>query len=279
VGVLAHRLVEHNKHDRQRWANTPTLQIELRWSPTLENLPLIRRHFMPENSFPSSVLPRRSFVRDDVAYLLPMGVFLLLTWAGGQWPGLYVASYVGKTIVVAILLVLLWPCYTKIRWNHALLGVLLGVVGVVQWIGMEKLLLHGWPHYPRMVVAPFNPMEQIQSPGMRWAFIAIRLAGATLLVPVMEELFWRDFLWRTILAPNDFKLAEVGERDWKAWLIVALIFGAGVHIQWMTAIVWGMMIGGLLMLTRSLGACIIMHATTNLLLGLYVLRTGEWYFW
>jgi hypothetical protein len=108
--------------------------------------------------------------------------------------------------------------------------------------------------------------------------VAIRLAGAVLVVPFMEELFWRDFLWRSILAPNDFKLARIGEWDWKAFLIVTLLF-ASVHIQWMTAIVWGVMIAMLLVRTRSLGACIIAHGVTNLLLGLYVLYTGDWYFW
>jgi quinoprotein glucose dehydrogenase len=31
--------------------------------------------------------------------------------------------------------------------------------------------------------------------------------------------------------------------------------------------------------TRSLGACSLAHAVANLLLGLYVLRTGQWGFW
>ena len=39
------------------------------------------------------------------------------------------------------------------------------------------------------------------------------------------------------------------------------------------------MIGGLLAYTRSIGACIIAHATTNLLLALYVLKTKQWFFW
>jgi hypothetical protein len=115
--------------------------------------------------------------------------------------------------------------------------------------------------------------------GMRNAFIAVRLIGAVLVVPVMEELFWRDFLWRSILAPNDFKMAAVGEWSLSAFLIVAAMFGAGVHIEWATAIVWGLMIGLLLVWTRSLGACIICHGVTNLLLGAYVLYTGDWAFW
>ena len=155
-----------------------------------------------------------------------------------------------------------------------------GDVGVVavQWVGMETVLLHHWPSYLRPAVKAFDPYEEIHSQAMRWMFIAVRLAGATLLVPVMEELFWRDFLWRTIQAPNDFKLAAIGEVDWKAWLAVSIVFSM-VHVQWMTAIVWGMMIGGLLMATGSLGACIMMHGVTNLLLGVYVLKTGKWYFW
>lgn len=217
-------------------------------------------------------------LRDDVAYILPMGAFLALTQLGNSWPALFVWSYAAKTILVAGLLALLWPHFTRIRWNYGWLGMAMGVVGVVQWIAMEKLILRHFPHYPRLGGEIFNPFKEITSPAGRAMFIGIRLAGAVLVVPVMEELFWRDFLWRTILAPNDFKLAEIGERDASAWIMVSLFFCA-VHVQWMTAIVWGLMIGGLLMATQSLGAAILMHAVTNLLLGLYVLWTGDWYFW
>jgi hypothetical protein len=214
----------------------------------------------------------------DVAYFLPMAVFLALTQVGVSWPALYTASYIAKTILTAALLILMRRHYTRIRWEYAWLGVLVGIIGVVQWVGMEKILLNFFPHYPRLGGEIYNPMRQIAAPAFRWTFVAIRLAGAVLVVPFMEELFWRDFLWRSMLAPNDFKLARIGEWDWKAFLFVTLLF-ASVHIQWMTAIVWGVMIAILLVRTRSLGACIIAHGVTNLLLGLYVLYTGDWYFW
>ena len=226
----------------------------------------------------------RRIVRDDIAYILPMGVFMALTWAGGHWAAFFPASYVLKTILVAGLLIYLWPNYTRIRWNHWWLGVLVGSVSVVQWVGMEKLILHFWPGYPRMSLDIYDPTQHFSSPQTMWAFIAIRWAGATLLVPVMEELFWRDFAWRTIIAPNDFKLAGVGEWDTKAFWFISLIF-CTVHIQWMTAIVWAMMIGWLLVYTKSLGACIIAHGVTNFLLGAFVLYSHfvlhhqEWYFW
>ncbi|MCY2955163.1 MAG: CAAX prenyl protease-related protein [Planctomycetota bacterium] len=229
---------------------------------------------MPNATQPAS----GSFVRNDLHYVLPMAVFLGFTWAGGQWPAFFVSSYVLKTFLAAAVIIYFWRCYTPIRWTHAGLGVLVGIVGIVQWVGMELVLLKIWPNYPRPHPELFDPYAYFQSPLSLWSFTIIRWAGAALMVPFMEELFWRDYLWRTVQAPNDFHLAEVGEPDWKALLFVAALF-ASVHVQWMTAFVWGLMIGGLLIYTRSLGACIIAHGVTNFLLGAYVQYTKDWFFW
>jgi CAAX prenyl protease-like protein len=217
---------------------------------------------------------------DDLAYLVPMGTFLLFTQAGVTWRHLYPLTYVAKTVVVAVLLVLFRRRYTPVRWNFWWLGVALGVIGIVQWLGMQLWLQrHVAFFHPPDAKDVFDPFRDIASPGLRWAFVGVRLAGATLLVPVMEELFWRDYLWRRIVSPNDFKLAAVGEWDVKAFLLVPLFFAVVHGNWWLTAIAWGFMIGGLLAWARSLGACIVMHATTNLLLGLYVLRYRDWAFW
>jgi len=225
-------------------------------------------------------------VRDDATYVLPMLVFLAFTWLGAnaavkaRVPHAYPISYVAKTLVVAALLVLFRRHYTRVRWNHWWLGVIVGVVGIFQWVGMQLWLQQNFAFFaPPPPDQVFDPLRDIASPELRWAFIAVRVLGAVLLVPVMEELFWRDFLWRQILAPNDFKLAAVGEWGWAPFLGVSVAF-AFVHGNWwLTSIVWGMLAGLLLVMTRSLGACIVMHATTNLLLGVYVLKWQDWSFW
>src|SRR5690348_17922272 len=84
--------------------------------------------------------PRTDNRRDDLAYIAPMGAFLLFTWAGGNWPQFYPISYVLKTLAAAGLLVIFWRRYTPVRWSHAWLGVFVGVLGIVQWVGMQKLL-------------------------------------------------------------------------------------------------------------------------------------------
>jgi CAAX protease family protein len=217
-------------------------------------------------------------LRDDLAYVLPFAAFMACLWVGGQWKSLYPASYVARVIVTAVLLILGWPYYTKIRWNHWWLGVIVGVIGTFQWCGMQLWLQNHFEFF-KPSAEIFNPFETFHSPAAAWSFIVVRTIGAVLVVPVMEELFWRDFLWREVIAPNDFKLAHIGEFEWPALLISTGAF-ASVHGNWwLSAIVWGLMVATLLVYTKSLGACIIAHATTNLLLALWVLKTHQWSFW
>jgi CAAX prenyl protease-like protein len=225
-----------------------------------------------------------TIVSDDVAYILPMATFLVFVWLGANEtvkryvPHAYAISYICRAVIVAVMLALFWRSYTKVRWTHLWLGALVGVIGIFQWIGMQLWLQN---HFAFFAPSPdaFDPTKEFASPAMLYAFIAVRLIGAVLVVPVMEELFWRDFLWRQILAPNDFKLAQVGEWAWAPLLIVSGAFALVHGNWWLTAIVWALMVAGLLVYTKSLGACIVAHATTNLLLGFYVLRTHDWAFW
>lgn len=198
---------------------------------------------------------------------------------GTYWKALYPWSYVARTLLAGGLLIHFRKRYTPIVWRYWWLGALLGVAGVLQWVGMDTLLQRSLPRWFALNHATaFNPEAHFAAPGAAWGWIAVRLLGAAVVVPFMEELFWRDYLWRRFVSPDDFRRAAVGQ-----WSAVAFLGVAGafclVHPQWLTALVWGLMIGALLARTRSLGACIAMHATTNLLLGIYVLTTRQWEWW
>jgi CAAX prenyl protease-like protein len=229
--------------------------------------------------------PAPSDRRDDWAYIVPMALFLLFTWVGGQWKDLYPLTYLLKTLVVPVTLFYFWKQYTRIRWDYWWLGAIVGVIGIVQWVPMQLGLQWLFPDFFKPDDTAFNPRQQFQSAAVMWVFITVRLIGATLVVPVMEELFWRDFAWRTILAPNDFKLARVGEWGWQAFVGTSVVFAVVHGNWWLTSIVWALMVATLLVYTKSLGACIVAHGVTNLLLGLYVLYKGfltsdpQWWFW
>ena len=151
--------------------------------------------------------PRRAAgAGDDGAYIAPMATFLALIWVGATWPAHYAAAYVARTVIVAAMLWWFWPHYTKIRWNHWWLGIIVGVLGIFQWVPMQLVLQKHFEFF-RPGENVYDPFKSFASPAAAWSFIAVRMIGAVLVVPVMEELFWRSFLMRWIDA-RDFLARE-----------------------------------------------------------------------
>jgi CAAX prenyl protease-like protein len=103
------------------------------------------------------------------------------------------------------------------------------------------------------------------------------LIGATLIIPVVEELFWRSFALRFLIKP-DFKSVTLGQFTWFSFLVVSIAFGFEHH-RWLPGIVAGMVYAGVLYRSRNLFSPIQAHATTNFLLGIYVIATKQWHFW
>ncbi|MFN5898356.1 MAG: type II CAAX prenyl endopeptidase Rce1 family protein, partial [Planctomyces sp.] len=62
------------------------------------------------------------------------------------------------------------------------------------------------------------------------------------------------------------------------FLIVLAVFTA-MHPEILAAVVWVSGMNLLWQRTGNLWACVVAHAATNLLLGLYIIRTGSWHLW
>jgi CAAX prenyl protease-like protein len=122
--------------------------------------------------------------------------------------------------------------------------------------------------------AGFDPRSEGR---IDWLLVAIRILGAALVVPVMEELFWRSFLMRWVAAPN-FESVEPSQLGPKSFIVTVLLFGFE-HNLWLAGIVAGAAYSLLYMRHRSLWSPILAHAVTNGLLGIWVVRTGNWSYW
>ena len=112
---------------------------------------------------------------------------------------------------------------------------------------------------------------------LRWSFLVARFYGLVLVVPVLEELFWRSFLLRYVTTP-EFTSLPVGQFSATAfWVVVAL--SAAAHPEWLAAAIANALFAWLLRCTRSLFAVIVSHAVTNAALGAYVVAAGQWQYW
>jgi CAAX prenyl protease-like protein len=109
-------------------------------------------------------------------------------------------------------------------------------------------------------------------------FIFFRGVGSVLLVPVIEELFWRGWLMRYIINP-DFEKVPLGTYSATAMWATAALFAVEHGPFWDVGLAAGLVYNWWLTRTRNLTDCMIAHAATNAALAAYVLHFGEWQYW
>ena len=196
--------------------------------------------------------------------------------ADGSW-GFDVRWLYGLKLVVVGGMLLAWRReYGELAWQNrptlaeAAWAVVVGLVVFALWIRLDAPWMQiGEP------TAGFVPVD---SQGrLELALIAMRLLGATLLVPVMEELFWRSFLMRWLQAPV---FEGVDPRQVGVKAVVLTTFGFMLaHPLWLAAIIAGLAYALLYRRSGKLWTAVIAHAVTNGALGLWVVQTRQWQFW
>jgi CAAX prenyl protease-like protein len=214
--------------------------------------------------------------RAALAYSTPMAIFLALTFLEGQLPqAWYPFLYCTKVCLVTLSLAVFRRTLSDIRptWRVVVPAALIGLGVCVAWVGIDRAV--PYPHLGTRV--GFNPFEAIPDTRAAMAFVAVRLFGLALLVPVMEELFWRAFLLR-YLTTTDFLSVPFEAFSWSAFWMVAGAFSLA-HPEWLPAAVTACVYGLLLRRTRSVFAAVVAHAVTNAALGVYILVTHSWVYW
>lgn len=197
--------------------------------------------------------------------------------------------YALQTAVTASLLLWMrpWRFYTAPVIRHLPLATVAGAAVFLVWVGPELSWMLRFPYlhdlYLRYAVRPLGIISGTEaihpcSPeSCGWALALVRLAGSALVIAPAEEFFWRGFLYRWMV---DRDFLSVPERPVHVWIFLAtaVLFG-WEHDRWLVGIVAGLAYGGLYARTRCLGAAVMAHVVTNLLLGLHVLATGSYHFW
>jgi uncharacterized protein len=112
-----------------------------------------------------------------------------------------------------------------------------------------------------------------------WVSLSLRLVRMVIIVPLLEEIFWRGFLLR-YLVQQDFDTVPFGTFTWKSFSITSVAFCFEHQMpDWPAALLTGALFNLVAYRTRSLAACVLTHAVTNLALAIYILQTRQWGFW
>lgn len=219
-----------------------------------------------------------------IARVAPFVIFVVLTFAQGWFgaAGRY-WLYLAKTLLGAAMVLAVWPAVSEMRWKISWEGIAVGIAMFVVWVGLDPLLVRlGWAgSYPKLNLGSgsvWNPHEQFgHGAALAWFFIAVRIASSTLLVPMLEETFFRSFLYR-YAEKADFLSVRLGTFLWRPFLIASAIFAAE-HREWLAGLICGFAYQGLVCWKNRLGDAMTAHAVTNLLLGVWVVWRGQWQFW
>jgi uncharacterized protein len=205
--------------------------------------------------------------------VLPFALFVGVTFLQGPLGDLSPFwVYALKTVVGAAAIWLVWPLVLEMRWRLSADAVFAGILVFVLWVGLD-------PFYPKLgsTGEGWNPHSAFGlNSNLAWLFIGVRIVGSTLVVPPLEEVFYRSFLYRWIENPS-FDKVPLGLFAWRPFLVTSILFGLA-HREWLAGILCGMIYQGLVCRRRRLGDAITAHAITNLLLGVWVVAKGAWFF-
>jgi exosortase E/protease (VPEID-CTERM system) len=113
---------------------------------------------------------------------------------------------------------------------------------------------------------------------LRVFWIASRVAGSTLVVPIAEELAYRGYLLRRLIDP-DFESVPFRSVRWPALIVTAIVFGLAHGALWLPGIAAGLAYGLILMRSGRLGEAVAAHATTNAMIAASVLAANQWQLW
>jgi uncharacterized protein len=181
--------------------------------------------------------------------------------------------YPAQVVLSGSLLIWFRGEYNFQRPRHIAFVALIGVTVFLIWVSPQQF----FGFSARMT--GFNPDVFASRPSAYWMTIVLRFLRLVLVVPFIEEIFWRGFLLRFLIDEN-FERVPVGTFSFVSFIVVTVGFGFSHSSKdWIAALLTGALYNGVAYRTKRLSSCILTHAVTNLLLGLWIMKTKQWGFW
>lgn len=196
-----------------------------------------------------------------------------------------------QTLVTLGLVIYYWRFFTfNWSWKWSLIAVPFGALGIAFWL--LPAMAYDWLGLTGKTTGVlaalgvdaradgFDP-GVFENPAAWWSAVVLRFLRAAVVVALVEEIFWRGFIMRYVCDwEGDYWKQPFGKASWKSYLIVTGLFMiAHAPVDYAGAFVYGSLTYLLCVWSKNLGACVIMHAVANFLMGLYIMATGKFGLW
>jgi exosortase E/protease (VPEID-CTERM system) len=205
------------------------------------------------------------------AYLVPFLAILAASFLSKAASGYFEWLYPLRFLAAVIALWYYWPELKKLNWRFSWLAPFTGAVIFLIW-----LIPSLWAHANE--TSPLGTALAALSPTARWSWIAFRVAAAVITVPIAEELAFRGYLARRLVDRN-FDSIPFSAVTVLSIALSSIAFGLMHGQQWIVGILAGLAYVGIMKWRGRISDAIIAHATSNLLLAIWVLTRSDWSQW
>jgi CAAX prenyl protease-like protein len=214
-----------------------------------------------------------------VRYVAPFAFFVVFLTLGPLLRLSPLADVAFRFIVLAAVCIVCWPREIPITPRMPWASIALGLLVFVVWIAPEVMLpgYRALPPFSNQVVGHAHSSLSagaLSNPSL----LAWRTARAVLIVPIVEELFWRGWLMRW-LVDKQFGNVELGTYVPSAFWITAVLFAAEHGPYWDVGLIAGILYNWWLIRTKSIADCILAHTVTNGALSWYIIAAKQWQYW
>jgi CAAX protease family protein len=215
----------------------------------------------------------------SVPYIAPFAVFVVLLSLNRVLPLPDLAVQILQIAIPAAVLLLFSRNVVNFRLRNAGLSIAIGILVFAIWIAPD-LMFPAYRHHWLFQNALLGTMQKSMSEPARasTAILTLRTARAALLVPIVEELFWRAWMMRWLISPQ-FEKVPMGAYQASSFWICAVLFASEHGAYWDVGLIAGVIYNWWMIRTRSLGDLILAHAVTNACLSAYVIAAGKWEYW
>lgn len=226
----------------------------------------------------SQVASRREQT-SSLRYIAPFTAFLIFLFVDA---GLPVDSQWGaplRVFLLATICLICWPDELSFRPTRPLASIAIGAFVFLLWIAPDifsPAYRQNWL-FSNSVIGHLHSSLQPSALHSPW-ILAWRSIRAAIIVPVVEELFWRAWLMRWLIH-NDFHEVPLGTYRPFAFWVTAVLFAAEHGSYWDVGLLTGIVYNFWMMRTKSVADCILMHAVTNTILSGYVIAAAQWQYW
>jgi exosortase E/protease (VPEID-CTERM system) len=206
-----------------------------------------------------------SGVRITLAYLAPFMAVMATSIVAGAFAPHDHALYALKVTAVGATLWVFRKTYAPLLSSVSLLSVAAGLAVGAVWIATDPAST------PDTATAAW--LASLPA-GLAIAWLCLRFVGAVALVPVAEELAFRGYLSRALIAAR-FENVPVGQFSWLGFIGSSLAFGA-VHQRWFAAFIAGALYALLMYRTKRLSDPIAAHVVSNALITGWAIGVQQW---